>query len=199
MEHTAMNKLKREDLYSLEKYAALRTQFRTQVMEHKKHRKLQLGPHATLYFEDRLTMQYQVQEMLRAERIFEPEGIEEELATYNPLIPDGANWKATFMVEYDDAEERRQALARLIGVEDRVWVKVAGFDPVYAIADEDLERETDEKTSSVHFLRFELTPAMAAAAKKGAAISAGIDHPAYRHQMDPVPDGVRQSLAADLD
>lgn len=194
-----MNKLKREDLYSLEKYAELRPQFRARVMEHKRSRKLQLGPHVTLYFEDRLTMQYQVQEMLRVERIFEPEGIEEELATYNSLIPDGGNWKATFMVEYDDIDERRVALARLIGIEGRAWVKVAGFDPVYAIADEDLERETEEKTSSVHFLRFELMPAMAAAVKKGAAISAGVDHPQYRHQMNPVPDGVRKSLVADLD
>ncbi|MGA7979634.1 MAG: DUF3501 family protein, partial [Chromatiaceae bacterium] len=151
-----MQHLTRDDLHSLEKYAELRSEFRNRVMAHKKTRQVALGPHITLYFEDRLTMQYQVQEMLRAERIFEAAGIQEELDAYNPLIPDGSNWKATFMVEYEDADERREALSRLIGIEDRVWVRVAGFDKVGAIADEDLEREDETKTSSVHFLRFEL-------------------------------------------
>jgi len=195
---TVMKKLNRDDLFPLEKYAEIRAQFRAQVMAHKKNRHVAIGPHATLYFEDRLTMQYQVQEMLRAERIFEAEGINEELGVYNPLIPDGSNWKATFMVEYDDVEERREALRRLKGVENRVWVKVAGFEPVRPIADEDLEREDAEKTSSVHFLRFELTPEMVKAAKQGTIISMGIDHSAYTYKVDPVPQPVRDSLVQDL-
>jgi hypothetical protein len=186
-----------EDLYSLEKYAAVRKEFRAKVIEHKKDRRLALGEHAALYFEDKLTMQYQVQEMLRIERIFEPELIQEELDVYNPLIPDGSNWKASFMLEYPDLEERRQALARLVGVENRVWMQVAGFDKVYAIANEDLDRSTPDKTASVHFLRFELTPAMVAAVKEGATIRAGIDHPAYRVEV-VAPENVRASLAADL-
>ena len=194
-----MRKLTRDDLYSLEKYAEVRNQFRAEVMEHKKNRQVAVGPNATLYFEDRLIMQYQIQEMLRAERIFEPAGIQEELDSYNPLIPDGNNWKATFMIEYPDEGERKQALAKLIGIEVRVWVKVEGFAPVYAIADEDLERETAEKTSSVHFLRFDLGPEMIAAAKDGAAISIGIDHEHYKHQVDPVPANVRDALTADLE
>lgn len=193
-----MEKLKREDLYPLERYAEIRPQFRTQVMAHKKNRVVPLGPNATLHFEDRLTMQYQVQEMLRAERIFEPEGIAEELAVYNALIPDGTNWKATFMLEFPDIEERRRRLKHLIGIEDKVWVRVDGFEPVYAIADEDLEREDAEKTSSVHFLRFELTPAMIRAVKSGAAVAVGVDHPEYAHKTDPLPPAVRDSLAADL-
>ncbi len=193
-----MKKLTRDDLYSLEKYAEVRPGFRAQVMVHKQNRQVSIGPNATLYFEDRLTMQYQVQEMLRIERIFEAGGINEELEAYNPLIPDGHNWKATFMVEFPDVEERRVALKRLKGVEDRVWARVAGFDPVRPIADEDLEREDLEKTSSVHFLRFELTPDMVRAVKQGAAISMGIDHPAYTHQVDPIPAATRDSLAQDL-
>jgi hypothetical protein len=193
-----MEKLRREDLYSLEKYAEIRPQFRERIMAHKKNRQLQVGPHARLYFEDRLTMHYQVQEMLRAERIFEAEGIEDELGAYNPLIPDGTNWKATFMMEYDDIEERQRALAQLKGIEDRVWVQVAGFDKSWAIADEDLEREDEKKTSSVHFLRFELTAEMIRAVKQGAAIAVGIDHPRYRHHTDAVPAVVRDSLADDL-
>lgn len=193
-----MQPLKRQDLFSLEQYAARRAQFRTQVMTHKRDRQVAVGPNATLSFEDRLTMQYQVQEMLRAERIFEPAGIEEELAAYNPLIPDGTNWKATLMIEFPDVEERRVALAQLKGIESRVWVRVADHEPVYAIADEDLERATEEKTSSVHFLRFELTPTMIRAAKQGAPIALGIDHDTYRHALDPVPANVRNSLAADL-
>jgi hypothetical protein len=194
-----MEKLKREDLYSLEQYAEIRPQFRAKVMAHKKNRVVPLGPNATLHFEDRLTMQYQIQEMLRAERIFEPEGIAEELAVYNPLIPDGHNWKATFMIEFPDVEERRRQLARLIGIEDKVWVRVAGFEPVYAIADEDLEREDGSKTSSVHFLRFELTPEMASAVKAGAAVSVGVEHPLYKHRVDPLPQAVRDAIARDLD
>ena len=193
-----MEKLSREQLYSLEKYSELRPQFRAQVMVHKKNRHVPLGEHATLYFEDRLTMQYQIQEMLRAERIFEAAGIQEELDAYNPLIPDGSNWKATFMVEYDDVDERQRALARLVGIEDKVWVQVDGCEKVYAIADEDLERETTEKTSSVHFLRFELTPAMVDAVKRGANIAMGIDHEAYTVRLNAIPANVRDALVADL-
>jgi len=193
-----MGKLKREDLWSLEEYAQKRPQFRAEVMAHKKDRQVRLGEHATLYFEDETTMRYQIQEMLRAERIFEAEGIQEELDAYNPLIPDGSNWKATFMVEYDDIDERKQALAKLIGIEEKVWICVDGFEKVYPIADEDLERETEEKTSSVHFMRFELTAPMAAAVKEGAAIGAGIDHSAYQATLDPLPENIRGSLAQDL-
>ncbi len=156
------------------------------------------GPNVSLCFEDRLTVQYQVQEMLRIERIFEPQGIADELAVYNPLIPDGSNWKATLLVEFPDPEERRAALAALKRIEDRCWVEVQGHARVYAIADEDLERENEEKTSSVHFLRFELTSAMAAAVKSGAAVSLGIDHEQYRHAVQPLPATVRDSLAGDL-
>jgi len=194
-----MQKLSRDDLMSLETYAERRPSFRAEVIAHKKRRTLHIGANAGLYFEDRMTMQYQVQEMLRIERIFERAAIEEELEAYNPLIPDGSNWKATFMVEYPDVEERRVRLAELIGIEDKVWVQVADFSRVYAIADEDLERENEEKTSSVHFLRFELTPEMATAVKSGAAVSAGIDHPKYLQSVDPLPAEIRDALAADLD
>ena len=190
--------LTRDDLYSLEKYAQIRPEFRARVMAHKKNRQVALGAHATLYFEDRLTMQYQVQEMLRAERIFEPDGIQEELDAYNPLVPDGGNWKATFMIEYEDVDERREALARLKGIEDEVWVEVAGFDKVYAVADEDMEREDETKTSSVHFLRFELTAPMVAALKDGAGLSIGSDHPDYGYQVQVAPS-VQDSLVGDLD
>ncbi len=193
-----MNKLSRENLFSLEEYAQRRGEFRAEVMAHKKNRKLALGANASLYFEDALTMQYQVQEMLRIERIFEAEGIQEELDAYNPLIPDGSNWKATFMMEYPDPEERRVKLAGLIGIEDKVWVQVADFDRVYAIADEDLERADEEKTSSVHFLRFELSPEMVQAVKAGAAVSAGIEHPNYTEAAEPIPGNIRDALAADL-
>jgi len=193
-----MEKLTPQHLYSLEMYSDVRADFRTRVMEHKKNRQVQIGPHARLYFEDKLTIQYQVQEMLRAERIFERAGIEEELQVYNPLIPDGSNWKVTFMLEYDDIEERRAALAKMIGIEDRVWVKVQGHSPVFAIADEDLERATETKTSSVHFLRFDLSPEMLRAVKQGADIGVGIDHPAYRHQISAVPEVTRNALAEDL-
>ncbi len=192
------HKLSREDLYSLEEYAEIRPEYRARVMQHKKSRRLPIGPNAALYFEDRLTMQYQIQEMLRIERIFEANGIQEELDAYNPLIPDGSNWKATFMMEYSDEEERRQQLARLLGIEKHIWMQVADFARVTPIADEDLEREDEEKTSSVHFLRFELAPEMVEAVRKGAAISAGIDHSHYTYSVDPIPQDVRDSLAKDL-
>lgn len=193
-----MAKITRESLLGLEQYAKARQAFRTEVMAHKKHRTVFLGRHVTLLFEDELTMRYQIQEMLRAERIFEDEGIQDELDAYNPLIPDGLNWKATMMVEYADADERKRMLARLIGVEARVWVRVEGFDQVFPIADEDLERETEEKTSSVHFLRFELTPEMARAVKQGAVIQMGVDHPAYRVAIEAVDPKIRDALAEDL-
>jgi hypothetical protein len=198
MRTDTMQKLTRDKLYTLEKYAEVRNDFRAKVIAHKKNRQVHIGPHASLYFEDFLTMQYQVQEMLRAEKIFEAEGIAEELAAYNPLIPDGSNWKATFMLEYSDENERRAALARMQGIEDKVWVRVAGFDPVWAIADEDMERDNEEKTSAVHFLRFELTPDMIKAAKNGAAIGMGIDHPAYTQRVDPLPAEQRAALMQDL-
>jgi hypothetical protein len=193
-----MNKLDRDKLFSLEKYAEVRPEFRARVMAHKKNRRLPIGPNAALYFEDALTMQYQIQEMLRIERIFEAAGIQEELDAYNPLIPDGSNWKATFMMEYPDEEERRVQLSKLVGIERHVWAQVADFARITPIADEDLEREDEHKTSSVHFLRFELTPEMVAAIKGGAAISMGIDHPAYTYSVDPVSQNVRDSLAGDL-
>jgi hypothetical protein len=193
-----MEKLVRSDLYSLEQYAELRPEFRVRVMAHKQNRKLPIGPVATLYFEDRLTVQYQIQEMLRVERIFEAAGIEEELAAYNPLIPDGANWKATLMLEEPDVDKRRELLAGLVGIEDRVWVSVEGHERVYAVADEDLDRDTDEKTSSVHFLRFEMSPAMLKDVKTGAVLSFGIDHANYMYRVDPVTENVRAALLADL-
>lgn len=193
-----MEKLTRDNLYSLEKYAEVRDDFRREVMDHKRRRRLPLGMNATLYFEDTMTMQYQVQEMLRVERIFEKAAIEDELATYNPLIPDGTNWKATFMIEYPDAGERKRALARLVGVEDRVWVRVAGHDKVYAIADEDLGRTTNEKTSSVHFMRFELDREMIAALKGGAALAMGCDHENATCVVDPVAEKSCNVLLADL-
>jgi len=193
-----MNKLNRESLFSLEKYAEVRPEFRARVMAHKKNRRLPVGPNAALYFEDALTMQYQIQEMLRIERIFEAAGIQEELDAYNPLIPDGSNWKATFMMEYPDENERRVQLGKLLGIERHVWAQVADFARITPIADEDLEREDEHKTSSVHFMRFELTPEMAAAMKNGATVSMGIDHPAYTHTVEPVPQNIRDSLAQDL-
>lgn len=193
-----MKKLTREDLYALERYAELRPGFRAQVIEHKRNRLVALGPSLTLMFEDRLTIQYQIQEMLRVERIFEADGIQDELDAYNPLIPDGTNWKATMMVEFPDEDERRRQLARLIGIEDQVWVRVPGFDPVYAIADEDMERANEEKTSAVHFLRFELTAPMAAALKDGAGLAIGVAHEHYQHALDPVPEPIRAALLRDL-
>lgn len=193
-----MEKLTREDLYSLEQYAERRPEFRAQAMAHKKNRQLAIGPNATLYFEDRLTVHYQVQEMLRIERIFERQGIEAELKAYNPLIPDGSNLKATFMLEYEDPVERRRHLQSMVGIEGMVWLRVDGHPPVIPIADEDMERSTEETTSAVHFLRFELSPEMIASLKHGAGLGAGIDHPAYSHAVK-VPENVRQSLVEDLD
>ena len=193
-----MKKLRHDDLYALEDYGVRRSEFRARVMAHKKNRNLPLGEHASLYFEDRLTIQYQIQEMLRAERIFERAGIDQELAAYNPLVPDGANWKATFMLEYEDVAERQVALTKLVGVEERMWMQVGDNDRVIAFADEDLPRATEEKTASVHFLRYELTPSMVEAVKSGAAVSAGIDHDEYRIVVD-LPTAIRESLLADLD
>jgi len=193
-----MKPLAATDLMGLEQYARERPAFRARVLEHKRVRQLAVGPNVTLSFEDRLTVQYQIQEMLRIERVFEPAGIADELAAYNPLIPDGSNWKATLLIEFADPEERRVELARLRGVETRCWVAVAGHARVYAIADEDLPRENEAKTSAVHFLRFELEGAMCAALKAGAGLAAGIDHEHYRHAIDPVPAAVRAALAADL-
>ena len=192
-----MTALTVKDLYSLEQYARIHLEFRARVMQHKDNRRVPLGEHATLYFEDALTMQYQIQEAIRLERMVEPAQIQEELDVYNPLIPDGSNWKATFMVEYPDVEERCAALARLIGIEKAVWVQVEGFPKVAPIANEDLDRETEDKTSAVHFLRFELTPEIVAAAKRGAGLRAGIDHPHYRVEVDLSPH-VRASLVGDL-
>jgi hypothetical protein len=190
--------IKRENLLPLETYAKERAAFRARVIEHKKPRTVALGAHLTLLFEDELTIRYQVQEMLRIERIFEEEGIQGELDAYNPLVPDGGNWKATMLIEYPDAEERKRMLARLKGIEDRVWVRVRGGERVYAIADEDLERENDEKTSSVHFLRFELDGASRARLKSGAALAMGVDHPAYAAEVDPLPEACRAALVKDL-
>lgn len=193
-----MPAISRDSLMSLEAYAKARPEFRARVLAHKKVRTLGVGPDVTLIFEDELTIRYQVQEMLRTERIFEEEGIEDELSAFSPLVPDGSNWKATMMIEYPDPDVRSRRLAQLINVEDRVWVRVQGCDPVYAIADEDMERENDEKTSSVHFLRFELAPAMVGALRGGASLAVGIDHPEYRWAVDPVPKPVRDSLVEDL-
>jgi hypothetical protein len=193
-----MPRITRDSLMTLEAYARARNEFRARVMAHKKNRTLPLGGSVTLIFEDELTVRYQVQEMLRAERIFEEEGIDEELGAYNPLVPDGSNWKVTMMIEYPEVEERRRMLSRLIGIEDKVWVKVESHPRVYAIADEDLERETVDKTSSVHFLRFELEASMVQALKRGARLSAGIDHPQYNVTVEEVSAPIRDSLVGDL-
>ena len=193
-----MPQITRDSLMTLEAYAKARPQFRARVLAHKQNRTLPLGAHLTLIFEDELTVRYQVQEMLRAERTFEEAGIQDELDAYNPLIPDGANWKATLMIEYPDVDERRRMLARLIGIEDRVWVQVAGHDRLRAIADEDLERDTAEKTSAVHFLRFELDPAMVRSLREGAPLAVGVDYPEYSHAIGAVDPAVRASLVNDL-
>ena len=189
--------IKRESLLSLEAYARERNAFRARVIEHKKRRTARLGEHLTLLFEDEITIRYQVQEMLRIERIFEEDGIQHELDAYNPLVPDGSNWKATLLIEYPDADERRRMLARLKGIEARVWVEVEGGARVYAIADEDLERENEEKTSSVHFLRFELDDSMVERLRGGAALKIGVDHPEYRAAAS-APAELRAALLADL-
>ena len=193
-----MTALSRADLWSLEEYSELRPGFRQQVLAHKKNRQVALGEHARLYFEDAITIKYQIQEMLRIEKVFEAAGIEEELESYNPLIPDGHNWKATLMVEYPDPAERALRLSQLIGIEDKVWVQVEDCDRVYPIADEDISRQNEVKTSSVHFLRFELTPVMMAALARGAAIFAGVEHPAYTVASTRLPAGIRDSLAGDI-
>lgn len=193
-----MDKLQRSDLYSLENYAAVRNEFRSKVMQHKKHRSIQLGENLRLLFEDRLTIQYQIQEMLRIEKIFEADGIEEELQAYNPLIPDGQNLKAVMMIEFSDVNERKGALEKLIGIDRKVWLKVDGFEKVTPISNEDLDRETEEKTSSVHFMRFEFTPEMITAMKNGASVSAGVEHPEYQHEL-VINESVRQSLVEDFD
>ena len=194
-----MKELKREDLYSLEKYAELREGMRAKMMAHKKNRRLAIGPNLTLYFEDCETIHYQIQEMLRIEKIFETQEIEEELATYNPLIPSGQNLKATMMVEFSDAEERARELAKMLNIENQVWLKIEGCESVIPIADEDLDRTTEDKTSAVHFLRFEFTEDMITRVKKGAKMHAGVEHEAYTHFIEPVADNIRESLIKDFD
>ena len=189
--------LEKKDLFSLEKYSEIRIAFRDKIIQHKKNRRLSLNPHATLYFEDTLTMQYQVQEMLHIEKIFDASGIQEELDVYNPLIPDGTNWKATFMIEYSDINKRKAALSKLIGVEKSIWVQIEDSEKIYAIANEDLNRETEDKTSAVHFVRFELTQNMCAHAKVGLPINFGIDHPYFKTDVI-VPAEIQSSLINDL-
>ncbi len=196
--HNTMHKIARDSLLSLEAYARQRKEFRAKVIAHKKNRTVHLGAHVTLIFEDELTVRYQVQEMLRIERTYEEQGISDELEAYNPLIPDGSNLKATMMIEYADADERKDALSKLKGIEDRVWIQAEGCARVYAIADEDLERENDEKTSAVHFLRFELSQEMRQALKYGVGLSMGVDHRNYQAELGTVAAGVRTSLARDL-
>ena len=182
----------------LEAYARARPEFRARVIAHKRDRTVRIGDNITLIFEDELTIRYQVQEMLRVERIFEEQGILDELQAYNPLIPDGSNWKATMMIEYPEEQERRGRLAQLIGVEDRIWVQAAGFERIHAVADEDMERENAEKTSAVHFLRFDLDAKMIAALRGGATLAMGVDHPHYIATVDSVPAATRASLISDL-
>ena len=191
-------RITRDSLLTLEAYAKTRPEFRSRVLAHKRARTVHLGEHVTLLFEDELTIRYQIQEMLRIEKTFEDSGIQDELDAYNPLVPDGRNWKATMLVEFEDVEERRRALSRLRGIEDRVWVQIETRPRVYAIADEDLERENDEKTSAVHFVRFELKPDMIAALKAGAALAMGVDHPQYTATLREVPDETRRALIGDL-
>ena len=193
-----MGRITRDSLLTLEAYARERNQFRSKVLAHKKHRTVAVGPNVTLVFEDELTMRYQIQEMLRAERIFEAQGIQDELDAYNPLVPDGSNWKCTMLIEYPDVDERQRMLHRLIGIDDRVWVRVEGCKQVYAIADEDLDRENDEKTSSVHFLRFELDDDMRRRLRSGAGLAVGVDHPNYTYSVPEVADATRRSLMCDL-
>jgi len=193
-----MNQLSRFDLLTLDQYAKQRSDYRAKVIAHKKNRRIALGPNATLHFEDRLTMQYQIQEILRIEKIFEAGSIEEELAAYKPLIPNGSNWKATFMIEFENEDERKVALARMIGIEKQIWVQVRNHGKVYPITNEDLERATTEKTSALHFLRFELTASMIKSTKSGAEIRVGVEHPEYHYVIELLPENIRQSLADDL-
>jgi hypothetical protein len=194
-----VNKLSRRDLVSLEQYAEDRARLRSEVIAHKQLRNVQVGPNMTWCFEDHITIRYQILEMLRAERIFESDAIQGEIDAYNPLIPDGRNWKVTLLLEFPDPEERRVALERLIGVEDRCWIRVSEMERVFAIADEDMERENEAKTSAVHFLRFELSASMVEAMKSGASLSLGVDHDNYRHIQGPLPTAVHDSLNRDLD
>jgi hypothetical protein len=188
----------RDKLLTLEAYAKIRKNFRAQVMAHKKTRKISLGDNITLLFEDALTIRYHIQEMLHIERIFQENEIAHEVDTYTPLIPEGMNWKATMMIEYSDPAVRASKLAAMVGIEDKVWVRITGYASIYAIADEDLERDNSEKTSSVHFLRFELTPAMIQSLHQGAKLSMGVDHPAYQASIDAIDDSIRTSLLNDL-
>jgi hypothetical protein len=194
-----MKNLERKDLWSLEKYAEIRSDFKRKVIAHKQNRQLAIGPNVTVYFEDKLTIQYQIQEMLRIERIFEVADIEEELAAYNPLIPDGSNWKATLMIEFEDETERRVALAKMKNVEDSIWMQVDGHEKIIPFANEDIPRSNDDKTSAVHFLRFELDKDMITSLKNGASLSAGITHTEYDHTVDVVPDNIKELLLKDLD
>tara|TARA_B100001013_G_C24524960_1_gene408472 strand:- start:252 stop:836 length:585 start_codon:yes stop_codon:yes gene_type:complete len=194
-----MKKLTREDLFSLEKYSEIRNDFRLKIMAHKKNRRLAIGPNTTLYFEDSLIMHYQIQEMLRAEKIFESSAIDDELVVYNALIPDGNNWKATFMIEFTDEEERRAALKKMLGIENNLWLKIEGFNEIHPVSDEDLERRDDNKTSAVHFLRFQLDHEMIDALKGGCQLSAGINHPEYKYTVNPIPQNISESLISDLD
>jgi len=194
-----MRKLTGADLMTLEQYARERPAYRARLIEHRRLRRLRIGEHCSWSFEDRDTMQYQVQEMLRAERIFEPEGIAQELEAYNPLIPDGGNLKATVMLEYPEPEERARRLAELRGFERECWMRVAGFGPLGAIVDEDLAREDESKTAAVHFARFEFSPPMIRALRQGAGLAAGVSHPAYDYRVDPVPETLRVALLADFD
>ena len=193
-----IQQITRDDLMSLEQYAEKRGEFRQQVLQHKKHRQVALGPNATLYFEDRLTLLYQIQEMLRIEKVFEADGINEELAAYNPLIPDGRNFKATFMIEYPDPQVRAAQLEKMVGIEDLVWMQIGEHDKIWSIADEDLERSTEDKTSAVHFLRFELDDDMASDLKAGANWQIGVQHPVYTYEL-AVDGETRASLLKDLD
>jgi hypothetical protein len=198
METTMSNPITRDDLMSLEQYAEKRGEFRQRVLLHKKHRQVALGPNATLYFEDRLTLLYQIQEMLRIEKVFEAHGINEELEAYNPLIPNGRNFKATFMIEYPDAVIRAAQLEKLLGIEDLLWMQVGDHDKIWSIADEDLERATDTKTSAVHFVRFEVSDEMAQELKAGAQWRIGVQHPVYSYDLE-IEDETRASLLNDLD
>ena len=194
-----MKKLTRENLFSLEKYSEIRNDFRLKIMAHKKNRHLAIGPNTTLYFEDSLIMHYQIQEMLKAEKIFESSAIDDELVVYNALIPDGNNWKATFMIEFADEEERRTALKKMLGIENNLWLKIEGFSEIHPISDEDLKRSDDNKTSAVHFLRFQLDHEMIDALKGGCQLSAGINHPEYKYTVNPIPQNISESLISDLD
>ncbi len=193
-----MKKLTVADLGTLDQYQKQRPVLRQAIIEHKKNRRVALGPHASLYFEDYMTMKYQVQEMMRAEKLRDTDAIVEEIAAYNPLIPDGQNLKATFMIEFSDEQVRRQELRKMIGIEHQIKIQIDGYAPVYPIADEDLERSTAEKTSAVHFLRFEFSEEMITAACKGAPWSIECKHPAYLYKVDPLPENIASSLSRDF-